>query len=280
MEGKLKIIILVLVIFLVANLFMVLGLQHSKTALMREYNATKQKLLGENQMLVEKINSVLSQNRSLEDRLGLLKSDLEQISTERKKMHHDYELIKSERQELLRKYARLEENFGSLEDKEKTMQEEIVVLEKQNSELQAELNELRDTNVSLKKEIKEAKQVIQQKEEDMVVAAARQKKADVERVSEVSSVDLPTIVVSPSAYMDTALYSSLQGKIINVNRRYNFVVINLGSQAGIKEGMIFEVFRGDKPLGKVEVIQLRQKIAACDIIQANLALEIDDIVRY
>ena len=37
LEGKLKIIILILVILMVANLFITLGLQNSKTALLKEY---------------------------------------------------------------------------------------------------------------------------------------------------------------------------------------------------------------------------------------------------
>jgi hypothetical protein len=49
---------------------------------------------------------------------------------------------------------------------------------------------------------------------------------------------------------------------------------------GVQEGMVFDVFRSNKFLGKVEVIQLRERIAACDIIQADVLFKTGDIVRY
>ena len=49
---------------------------------------------------------------------------------------------------------------------------------------------------------------------------------------------------------------------------------------GVKNGMVFKVLRNRKVLGKVKVIRLRQKIAACDIIQAKVPFKSGDIVEY
>ena len=70
------------------------------------------------------------------------------------------------------------------------------------------------------------------------------------------------------------------GKILNMNTDYAFVVIDLGQQMGVRKGMVFDVFRRNKFLGRIEVIQLRKKIAACDIVQADTLFKPGDTVRY
>jgi hypothetical protein len=282
LEGKLKIIIVALIIFLTISAFLAFSIQSSKTALLNEYRETKTKLMQENEQLFAKLKDALEDNRSLEDRLGLLQRDLEVASSERKKVQRDYELVSAERQELLRiaeEYARLEMETASLEDENTTQREQIAVLKEHNLELETELNGLKKMNKDLKQRIEQTEQVLKRKDAT-VLYSQRREPEDTEQRFVKGSVDLPTIVVSPQNSTPVALLSSLKGKIVNVNRRYNFVVINLGRNTGIREGMIFEVFRNKNFVGKVEVIQLREKIAACDVIQAYLPLEIDDIVRY
>lgn len=55
------------------------------------------------------------------------------------------------------------------------------------------------------------------------------------------------------------------GKILLVNQADNFVVINLGKRHGIKENMIFEVYRRDRKIGKIKIIELRDKLCAGEI---------------
>lgn len=281
LEGKLKIIIVVLVIFLVISAFLLFSIQSSKTALFNEYNQTKLKLTQENEKLFGRLRSALEDNRALQGRFEVLRKDLERISSEKTKLRHDYELVNSERKELLRiaeKYARLEIEIASLEGKSNTQEEQITTLREYNSQLQIELKELKDIKESLKQKIEQSEQVL--KEKDTTDLVAQKQEPVVKQQFVRGSVDLPTIIVSPQSSPSATLVSSLKGKIINVNRRYNFVVINLGRNSGLREGMIFEVFRRNNFVGKIEVIQLREKIAACNVTQTYLPLKIDDTVRY
>jgi len=56
-----------------------------------------------------------------------------------------------------------------------------------------------------------------------------------------------------------------RGRILIVNLAENFVVINLGSKDGVRKGMVFEIYRGAGEVGKVKVIEVREKLCAANI---------------
>lgn len=72
----------------------------------------------------------------------------------------------------------------------------------------------------------------------------------------------------------------ITGKVIEVNSAYNFVVVNLGENDGLKPGSFLKVLRQDKELGKLEVIKVRQTIAAAEIreIRKGEQIKTDDAV--
>jgi cell shape-determining protein MreC len=61
------------------------------------------------------------------------------------------------------------------------------------------------------------------------------------------------------------------GMTISVKEELSLIVINLGSKQGVKIGMPFRVLRGENVIGNVQVVDVREKIAAA-IIQ-NLSSE-------
>ncbi|MFH1045624.1 MAG: hypothetical protein V1727_01520 [Candidatus Omnitrophota bacterium] len=73
---------------------------------------------------------------------------------------------------------------------------------------------------------------------------------------------------------------SPEGRVITVNKKHKFVVINIGGDEGVKKGMIFNVYRNNQRIGRLEVIEIRKNIAACDVREIDPALlKVNDIVR-
>ncbi|MFH1191145.1 MAG: hypothetical protein V1670_03005 [Candidatus Omnitrophota bacterium] len=95
------------------------------------------------------------------------------------------------------------------------------------------------------------------------------------------SVELPTIVVrsTPVIAREKAQVQIFPGKILSVNLDNNFVVIDLGSSAGVNVGDIFNVYRDIKSIGSIKVIQTRVNISACDIKRMNTPLKIGDKIK-
>ena len=103
-------------------------------------------------------------------------------------------------------------------------------------------------------------------------------------------VDLPPIVLSAGSQKIAKLTtpslerighdSSLKGRVLTVNAKHNFVVIDLGKQDGIDTGSVFAVYREEIFLGSIEVIQTRERIAAADIknVKEGFSIEVNDVV--
>lgn len=70
----------------------------------------------------------------------------------------------------------------------------------------------------------------------------------------------------------------LNGRILAVNRKFDFVIINFGMEDGVKEGMIFMVYRDKELLGKVEVEEVFPKMSSCIVLPEwrQRTIKIDD----
>lgn len=71
-------------------------------------------------------------------------------------------------------------------------------------------------------------------------------------------VDLGQIVVAATP--------PLRGKILVVNDKFQFVVVNLGVEHELNAGTLLNVYRGDQFIGRVQVEQVRESVAACKIL--------------
>ncbi len=81
---------------------------------------------------------------------------------------------------------------------------------------------------------------------------------------------------SPNAVEALPVPSTISdGLAISVKDDLSLVVMNLGSRHGVKVGMPFQVIRGDRLIGSVRVVDVREKIAGA-VIQ-NLSSEKDRI---
>lgn len=64
----------------------------------------------------------------------------------------------------------------------------------------------------------------------------------------------------------------LEGEVLTVNREFDFIVVSLGKNDGITEGMVFDVLRDDEILGQVEIETVRTNISAASLINKEAIL--------
>ena len=71
-------------------------------------------------------------------------------------------------------------------------------------------------------------------------------------------VDLGQIVVN--------VRPSFEGTVLVVNDKFKFVVVDVGRHEAIDIGTLFNVYRQDQFIGRVQVEQVRESVAACKIL--------------
>jgi len=260
MEQKAKFIIIGLIGIAVVCAFLFIQALGTNQHLARERDEFKV----ENTNLTAKIDKLTSSLRSYESRISSLSGELEKVRQEKEEIERKYELVNSAREELVEKLkVQAQQARPDLEKKLQDMQDEKSALERRVSEMEAMLTERLSQINSLKEKIESAK-------------------AGVINEEGKESVELPAIVVKPKAIALTDQEGTgaiLMGRVMAVNKENNFVIVDLGEEAGVKIGDAFRVYRSDKPIANIEAIQVRRSISACDIKKQGMAIKIGDIVR-
>jgi vacuolar-type H+-ATPase subunit I/STV1 len=207
-----------------------------------------------------------------------------------------------------KKLAEYQRTIAGLEEKLGEAKEQIAALkeglEAEKASRAAALKEAGDLKLSLE----EQKKVKSNIEDKLSKAEAEAKKIKSElkdlenkkstlekKVSELedklkSGVELGTIVVNPETGAPQAAMppaedfteekpvsvpapSALQqqeGKVLVVNKDYNFAVISLGSEDGVSIGNVFSVYRNNKYVGDVKVEKVHDSMAAAAFTSPDL----------
>lgn len=86
-------------------------------------------------------------------------------------------------------------------------------------------------------------------------------------------VDLGQIVVSATP--------NLEGRVIAVNQPFQFVVIDLGSEKNLPVGAVLSIYRQSDFIGRIQVEEIRESVAACRILPEWTRQEIkeNDLVK-
>ena len=54
--------------------------------------------------------------------------------------------------------------------------------------------------------------------------------------------------------------------MVNVNERQRFVIIDKGSEDGVREGMAFDIVQQGSLVGRATAVRVRPKLAACTLL--------------
>ncbi len=176
------------------------------------------------------------------------------------------------------------------------LKRELILANKEKTRLQDKLKEAYEKKEALERTVAEVESVLKEKTmmfselQDQLTKAVGGVKEETSssaktEESKSSSIELPPIVVkststSPSSGSSTASTPTssvtstsvssegrITGEILAVNSKESFVIIDQGRLAGVKPGMKFNVVRGGKVIGTIEVIETRKEISAADIKQ-------------
>ncbi len=96
------------------------------------------------------------------------------------------------------------------------------------------------------------------------LAAVRREKRELEMQIAQRTGRIPNAVDVGKVRITTGRRFS--GKVLVVNQKYNFVVVDIGKDQGLEKGEVLIVHRGNTFIGKTQVIKVYEKMAAADLI--------------
>lgn len=227
-------------------------------------------------------------NQEKKNRIGL-EEKLQGLQNEKKNIENSLE---NKKQEIVQLQKRLEDastQIKSLQDdlqSEKKMKESMLLdlsqaktdLDSIKEELNREKEERNDLKVKLEKTLKDFKETETQLEQVKIAKSLVENKLK-ELDQQGSKVELGKIVVTPeqSQVVTTQKASiPIEASILSVNKKYNFIVINVGQKDGVKVGDIFSIYRNNKYIVNARVEETRENMSVANLEDKKMAGKIKE----
>lgn len=206
--------------------------------------------------------------------------------------------LQTKKQVIEAKLAKAEESLVSLEAVLKDANQQVstleTALEKEKSDkakavadmdkLKVDMEAYKSAKTDLETKLSTAKDNINSMQAQLK-SLDEQKKTLESKVAELETklggVELGKIVVGapePAGVGTTqaAAGVSIEGKILVVNKDYNFVVINLGVKDGINAGDVFSVYRQEAYIGDVKVEKVHDAMSAAGFVSPEMKDKVNE----
>ncbi len=186
-------------------------------------------------------------------------------------------------------------------DEQKIAIEKAEKIKQENLDLQGQIKQLTSTKLALEKtiaKINQDKVVMQKKltETEGVIQGRIDEIWQIKQNLDKKITDLPTKPVSGGVELSPIIVNGsggqgsnnlpisnsgkVQGAVISINEPNNFAIVDLGESDASQVGRKLNVFRDNRQIGVLEIIQVRKDISAADIKQMSVKLKVGDVVRY
>ncbi|HNX82233.1 MAG TPA: hypothetical protein PKL77_08825 [Candidatus Omnitrophota bacterium] len=232
-------------------------------------------------------------NEQLQRDKSGLELEVTNLSRERqelkRKIDYNQKIMDSVAQELVREKNdkfQTEDSFKTIKNENQLLRRQLRSLNDRKVVLERRMMELLEKNNGYENRFGEMDTMLRDKmsQIDMLkkqVYATKEGKTSMGGAKD-DSVELAPIVVRPSLEAPSAPVAAATsgGRVLAINKENNFIIVDIGEDAGVKVGDVLQVLREGKQTASLEVIQVRKSIAACDVKKGSAAiLKVGDIVK-
>ena len=197
------------------------------------------------------LKSAQSAEKTAKDELVEAKAKNQELSLQTDKLSKDLETTKSD--------------LESTNSKLKITAEQLQVFEeglkgKKPDELFQEINDLSE------------KVKVAEGEQKMLTAAKEKTETELKKLREQIEMTKPGGTKS----------MSLSGRVLAVNPTWNFVILDLGKNDQVVEGLTMVIYRGEKMIGKIKTVTVDAQTSVADVLPGTpaTAIEVGDQVVY
>jgi membrane protein involved in colicin uptake len=249
----LLIAIIIISLILTGGLFYLFQNEHKKAMdLQADLELVKTSLkvaegrLEDSQRTISNLNVKIQEANGKIDKFS---SDLRQEQALRQEAQNQVEQLRADldrqtslKAELEGKLTKLQKDASSAEDQLKDLLSKKTDLENRLGALEAQAKNAQDENVELGK---------------VVVSPDSGAQAKAEKPAATSATTVASATKEAKA--------AAEGKVLVINKDYNFVVINLGNKDGINVGDVFSIYRNNKYVGDAKVEKVHDSMSAAGV---------------
>ena len=213
-------------------------------------------------LLVQEIGGVVMERDAIISKLKQINSDKELLDQQLQDYSFKVQTHQSELLEEKSIYENKEKQLSTVKNEAATLSSELSQLIKQESSLTSDLNQVKTEYDSLLLKLQSLRDEKNSLEDKVKT-----------RISPKEGVELKRIVVRISP--------PTQGKIIEVNKEFDFAVINLGERDDIREGDIVGIYRNNSLIAKAVLENVYKEMSSITVFSewSDANLYNGDIVK-
>ncbi|MFH0771745.1 MAG: hypothetical protein V1933_03910 [Candidatus Omnitrophota bacterium] len=251
-----------IVLSLLCLIFLLLALQQFFGREQEKRNRVMtEKLLDETKQVKEKIQQELDNQTKLKETLesqlsdvnlkfSTLQDEAENLSLQIAEEKKAKEEALSKLEDRSRELEALKSDFESEKKEHLGVQEQYDKVNKEYESLKEELKTLKSDNEQLLKQIQQS--------------TSQEMTTDKE-------VQLDKIVVKSGV--------EAEGKVLVVNKEFNFIVVSSGNNKGVTRGFVFGIFRNGDLIGKAQVEKVYETMSAANIMPDSKDIREGDLAK-
>jgi len=204
-------------------------------------------------------------------------------------LFQSYDDVKRQRDNFAAKYEQSQYMADSLKSNTRNYEDELIELKRNLEESQASEKRLQREVAQKEDDLKRLEAKVKALESDLS-EAQKKMQAQLNQPLETTPVQAPAVsapepkagwpegTASSALGPDTTVQASppvekeekpLSGKVLTVNRKFNFIVFNMGLQQGLKMADEAVVSRQGERVGLVQIEKIYEKFSAATILDEN-----------
>ncbi len=239
-----------------------------------QQDAAKQR--AENESLTQQLTGLQTERKTLEERFASVRTQLASATDDLEKTRASLADLAAQHKQLTTERSALHVQVATLTSERDEARLKSMRLEQRNDEVTRVLNRMRERFALLNRDYKQVS--------DKLATLASTPPPSINLVgtvgspessappasaasAPVGSVELPPIVVRTDG--GASSWAVVRGRLLDVSPTQNFVVVDRGSQDGVRVGMEFDILRGSVSVGRATVVRVRPKLSACDIVRSK-----------
>jgi type II secretory pathway pseudopilin PulG len=219
-----------------------------------------------------KLKTMEEQFQEAKSKISELQLKLEEAKVQIDKMSDDLRLEKASKQEALTKIELLRSDLEQQKELRADLEQKFNQAQDEARKTQAVVKDMEAQKSSLETRIKDLEAKTEGVELGTIVVSPEAQKAKSAKTAKTQT----KVATTKVAKTTLAAAKALEGKVLVLNKDYNFAVISLGSKDGVKIGETFSVYHNNKYVGDIKVEKLHDAMAAAGFTVPDLKNKIDE----
>lgn len=252
MNNRAKAVTLILIVLIIISLSLAGGIYY----LFQNEHAKNVSLQSELENAIAKYKKAEAQVADANDKISTLSVQIKENDDKLEALNKELNQEKAAKKDDLAKIDQLTADLDQLKVEKSDLENKLTQAQEDALKVVNKLAELKNQKIELEAKLKDFE-------------------------SKTQGVELGKIVVNQEnapVALNQAITQSLaeqpgegkEGKVLVVNRDYNFAVINLGSKDAIDVGDVFSLYHNNKNIGEIKVEKVHESMAAAGFLSVDI----------